>query len=102
MSFQSNMNSNDELLASAMMLFTISEDSSSFDAGRPSSFSSLSGDTVQRSGWGNALTRRSYKNDLCLLAGDSQQMRPSAMQKTAFQREADTYAASYGFFVQTC
>jgi hypothetical protein len=92
MSFQPTVKSNEEFLASAMMLFSISEDEAAFDTNYRSS-RSLKG------GWGNSMTRQSYKCGLSSLGGELPQMR-----STTIQHSCCNSGESYGHFVhsQTC
>lgn len=102
MSFESTMNPNDVLLASALSLFSISEETTSpleaGEAGYGSRYSSLNSDSIHRTNWGNSLTRQSYKNDLCSLAGESSQVSSSAI----YQASCNSNSEAYGFFVEAC
>ena len=70
------------MLASSMMLVSISEDSTADQIGFksrlcPSSNTSRIGSGSSLSGWGTATTRKSFKMDLCALAPSEE---PSKMQ----------------------
>jgi hypothetical protein len=73
-----------ELLATSMILFSISEDAPVAKSGYRSGLSSSSGSDNSLNGWGTSMTRKSYKTDLASLAFacpmDAQTQKTSTMQ----------------------
>jgi hypothetical protein len=73
-----------EILASSMIMFSISENDSVANIDYHSPFSSPNGSDSSLNGWGTPMTRKSYKTDLALLASarpvDTQTQKTSSMQ----------------------
>jgi len=82
-----------DVLAASLMRVSISEDSESF-VGFQSRFSSMStGSNVN--GWGNSMTRKSYKTDLSLLGSSMDAM----MEAKQFPSNGPSEDDCWGFFV---
>lgn len=91
-----------EMLASSMMLVAISEETpahtgynssySSMNSRKRSCASTGSGDSL--SGWGNSMTRKSYKVDLSTLATESQTPKQVAFESSISDID------DWGFFDQ--
>ncbi len=93
---QQTMNASAEMLASAMMLMSLSETAvvhtgyNSRSIFTPSSSANNSGTSL--SGWGNATTRKSYKVDLYLLGSSaSQPKEESSSHEESDESNTDTW-----------
>lgn len=94
------MEASAEMLASAMMLVSLSE-SAVVNPGFKSSFSrapsSCNSSASSLSGWGSAMTRKSYKVDLCSLGSSSS----SSQLSESTSQQMDHENASWGFYADT-
>jgi len=82
-----------DVLAASLMRVSISEDSESF-VGFQSRFSSVSTGNCNVNGWGNSMTRKSYKTDLSLLASSMDAM----MDVKQFPSDGPSEDDCWGFF----
>jgi hypothetical protein len=100
------MEASAEMLASAMMLVSLSE-GAVVNPGFKSSFSrapsSCNSSASSLSGWGSAMTRKSYKVDLCSLgsSSSSQLSESTSQQMGAYGANEDHENASWGFYADT-
>lgn len=86
-----------EILDSSLMLVTISEHSESNNIGYSSSLPSTptSSDNGLCRGWGNSASRKSFRSDLCSIAGLDNSSAGSAQNQSS---ERPISASSWGYF----
>jgi len=83
-----------DVLAASLMRVSISEDSESF-VGFQSRFSPMNTGNCNVNGWGNSMTRKSYKTDLSLLASSMDAMMMDVKQ---FPSDGPSEDDCWGFF----
>jgi hypothetical protein len=92
-------NVNTEMLASAMMLISLSEGAPVHTPYKScfSQASSCNSSGNSLNGWGSAMTRKSYKTNLCSLGSSSE----TVVQPISQSQPADTEESSWGYYADT-
>ncbi|GAX21512.1 hypothetical protein FisN_4Hu575 [Fistulifera solaris] len=87
-----------EILAGCMDLCTISEHRPTYVGFRSSFSPTTSGESLSN-GWGNAVTRKSYKTDLCSLASSCTYEQSEVKGPQLLSAATDNEDEAWGFFM---